>query len=506
MAFAYETGTATDVADWFTKLEAFMLTLGWTIESGSGTQTIVFKSIGEGGGRTKLHCRLRQDGGSPQYVYGRVQDDVAGTHATTEGTAGGRLDAGGGGATPFDYWIVGDRDCLIACFFTTAYTMLYGGIVERFAVTVPDEEYEMVSCGAVSGTSKGRVLRRYDGAWDQNLHIISYQTTAEMNILDNSYPLSGVHVRESTSDNTQLLGQMKHISGALTGYGGLNAGDTIVTAFGGASSWWTVLGETAGRFAIHSGGALPVGAWEGGFSYTSGIAADIDDLDTKFKAFVTGKGWTEVANPSPSWPIDYYLNSAGQLAGDDIWMRWRYDTAQGYWGGYVMDDAGDAHNTGYVHVGDNRLWPTDFPCNYFIAGDADCFVHGVEIASVWYWGWFGMFTMYVGDPASIDTTYKVGVYSLVPSATRRVLRGINGLWSQTLMYHTDRWSWSSPNALDGTTYLVWPIHLYQSGNYEHGHPKYVHRLSSSALAVNDTVTIGGRRYLYIGGNVAVRDT
>lgn len=509
MAFNYEAGTAADVADWFTKLEAFMLTLGWTIESGSGTQTVVFKSIGEGGGRVKLHCRLRQDGGSPEYVYTRVQDDIAGTNTTTEDMYSGQLDAGGGGAAPFDYWMVGDRDCLIVVFLTGAtYTLAYVGIAERFAVTVPDEEYEMVSCGKTTGTTCGRVLRRWDHAWDQWLSAYTWTTGADKNPMDNSYPLAGAYLRESTTDNDKHLGQMKHITGQMAGYAGLNAGDTIATAFGGATSWWTVLGVGATRFAIHTGGNLPVGAWEGGFSYTSGVAADIDDLNTKFKAFVISKGWTEVANPSPGWPIDYYLNSPGQLAGDDIWLRWRYDTAQGYWGGYVMDDAGDAHNTGYIHVGDNRLWPADFPLNYFIGGDADCFVHGVEIASVWYWGWFGMFTIYMGDPGSIDTTYKVGIYSLKPSATRRILRGWNGTWSQTISERTDRYGSSSPNALDGTTYVIWPLPLYHAplgDDWEIGQPKYVHRLSSTALAVNDTVTIGARRYLYIGGNIAVRD-
>ena len=506
MAFNYEAGTATDVADWFTKLEAFMILLGWTIEDGSGTQTIVFKSIGEGGARTKLHCRLRQDGGNPNRVYYRVQDDIAGTHTTTEGTFAEQLDAGNGGAAPFDWWMCGDRDCLNVVFLTAGtYTGCYVGIVERFAVTVPDEEYEMVSVtpDRFDTSGCGYVLRIHDGTWDQLATPFNFTNTYEKNPLDNSYMIAGVCIKEHTVNNDSILGQLKHISGRMNTVAGLNAQDTIATAFGGATSWWTVFGTGTMRWALHTGGTLPVGAWEGGFSYTSGAAADIDDLNAKFKAFLATHGWSEVANPSPSWPIDYYLNSSGQMGGDDIWLRWRYDRAQRYWGGWVQDDVSCSHNTGYHSVGDPRVDPGDFPLNYFIAGDGDCFIHGVEIASAWYWGWFGMFTMFMGDPASIDTVYKVGYATLTGGS---MLRYMNGTWAQPLTFFGDMFNNSSPNLLDGTSYIIWPNPLQEPpGPWPAGHPKYLHRLSSTAIAVNDTVTIGARRYRYLGNRFAHRD-
>lgn len=519
MAFVYEAGTASDVADWFTKLEAFLISAGWTVESGSGTQTVVFKSLGEGGGRTKLHIRFRQDSGSPQYVWHRVQDDVAGTHATTEALLiSGRLDAGGAGAAPFDYWMIADKDCAIVMFVTGgAYSGTYTGIIERFAVSISDEEKEMVAIKLhnQAAWNCGAALMKHDGTWGIDLFDVQMTEDADKNPIDDSYPLFGFYVTEAnTPTNNTHLGQLKHVSNRMVGYAGLNALDTIATGFGGASSLWMVFGTGVERWAIHISGALPVGAWEGGFSYTSGVATDINDLNTKFKAFLATHGWSVVVNPSPSWPIDYFLNSSGQLAGDDIWLHWRYDTAQSLWGGRAMDDAGMGHVTGYSFVGTPThpwLYSGDFPVNYFIAGDGDCFVHGVEVASIWGWAWFGMYTPYVPDPSVFSTPYKVGNFDLT---ARYVLRQFNGSWGGNPTIWGDRYGNSSPNLLDGTTYLIWPYPLYEGiilvGSFALGQPKYVHRLSGPALAVNDTVTIGGRRYVYLGGagataHFAVRD-
>lgn len=515
MAYNYEAGTATDVADWFTKLEAFMLTLGWTIESGSGTQTIVFKSIGEGGARTKLHCRFRQNGGSPNEVLYRVQDDVAGTHATTEGSVAEALDAGGGGAAPFDYWMCGDRDCVNVVFLTGgAYTGGYVGIVERFAVTVPDEEYEMVACtpNRFNVNYCGQVLRHHDGTWDGAAGSYSYInafSTYQKNPLDNSYMLAGIYITEHyhTLHNDDHVGQLKHISASLGNVAGLNAQDTIATGFGGATSWWTVFGTLTDRWALHTGGTLPVGAWEGGFSSTSGTATDINDLNTKLQAFLVSLGWSVVANPSPVFALDYYLNTLGQLGGDDFWMRMRYDSgsAKSY-SGYVMDDASDLHHTSYLY---GRAYPGEFPMAYFIVGDGDCFLLGLERASVWYWQWYGIYTLYMGDPSAIATPYKAGGMDGPPSVSTqyKILRSFDGSWLGNCLHWTDRFANSSPNTYDGTSYIVWPTNLYNgAGPWPVGQPKYLHRLGSVAIAVNDTVTIGSRRYTYLGEDFAYRDT
>lgn len=519
MAFNFESGTAADIADWFTKLEAFMLTLGWTIESGTGTQTIVFKSIGEGGGRVKLHCRFRQDGGSPNLVYYRVQDDIPGTNFTTEGTFAPAIDAGGGGAAPFDYWMLGDRDCVVVIFLTGgAYTGCYVGIVERFAVNVTDEEYEMVACQLQdlgSGNKTGYVLRKHEGTWDQFVSPFSFPGLGdyEKNPLDNSYMVAGVCVKEHdhAAFNDSIVGQLKHCSGRMATVTGLNAQDTIATGFGGATSWWTVFGVGANRWACHTGGNLPVGAWEGGFASTMGVAADMADLAAKLKAFLTARGWAEVANPAPAWPIDFYMNSPGQLGGDDIWMRWKFDTVQEYWGAYMMDDVTDSHQTASMYVGDPKIQAGDFPLTYFIAGDGDCFIHGVEIASIWRWAWFGMFVMYMGDPASIATPYKVGCMDGAATYQKRVLRDMDGNWNSVFTIWTDKYGNSSPNLLDGVSYIVWPVPLNEGlagGPTPLGQPKYLHKMHSAALAVNDTVTIGARRYTYFADAqmFAYRDT
>ena len=505
MAFQYEEDTASDVADFFTNLEAFMIAAGWTVESGTGTQDIIFKSIGEGGGRTKLYVRIHEDGTNPEYVWSSVRDDLAGTHKTTEDTYGGRLDAGGGGSASFDYWMLADRDCVAICFLTgSSYSAIYAGIVERFPVTVPDEPYEMASIAVdqFAASYTGRILQKYDGTWDAFLTAVSFQSGFVKNPLDNSYMLPGVYVSEYHlgTVNDRHAGQLKHVA-ILRNVSGLNPGDTITTAFGGATSWWTVLGTATNQWAFHCGGALPVGAWEGGFSYTSGSATDITDLNTKFKAFLTAAGWTEVANPSPTFPIDYYLYSTGQLGGEDIWIKWRYDNVQNYWQGCAMDDALETHKTAYILVGDPDLAPGDFPVNYIIAGDGDCFLHAVEISGVWCWGWFAMFTIFVGDPASIATPYKMGCRN---GTSRYKLRLFDGTWSTIANDWTDRWNNSSPNQLDGTSYIVYPAPLYEASNVPLGQTKYLHKISSTAIAVNDTVTVGSRKYLYLGSNWAVR--
>lgn len=500
MAFQYDDGTATDVANWFTIFEAFMLTAGWTVEAGSGTQNITFKSIGEAGGRNKLYVRFRQDGVNPQDVWYRVQDDLAGTHFTTEDQFTENLDAGGGGVAAFDYWMAATRNYVTVCFLEGAnYWGAYAGIVERFAVNVPDEEYEMVAypLHRTAQAANGRVLRRDTGTWDQITRHRELTDSYERHTIDQSYCIFASYINMNVHNN--IIGELIGVSGRMNLVAGLNPQDTIATGIGGATSWWTVLGTGTQRWAMFSGGTLPTGTWEGGFAHTSGTANTINLLQAALDAFLTGLGWTITPNGG-GWAIDQYYRSTGVLGTEDIWLRWRYDDVQRYWGGGIIDPT-LAHQLAWYAVGDNRLEPGDFPANYHFGGDKDCFYACVEVAGVWCWSWWGLFKPLWADNASYATEYNVGqIQGAAPTGPGPglILRGPNGAWSQAISAWQDWFSLSSPQLMDGTSYMVWPEVRYHGAFVPVGIPKYIHRADGAALAVNDTITVGAKVYTQIG--------
>jgi hypothetical protein len=257
---------------------------------------------------------------------------------------------------------------------------------------------------------------------------------------------------------------------------------------------------------MFSGGTLPTGTWEGGFAHVQGTANTINLLQAALDTFLLGLGWTITPNGG-AFAIDQYYRSTGQLGTEDIWINWRYDDVQRYWQGIVCDPT-LAHFCPSSMIGDPRLEGGDFPVNYHFGGDKDCFYAVVEIAGNWYWGWFGLYKPLWADNASYATEYNVGqIYNANPGPEQRhILRGPNGAWVQVTGLWQDWFGQSSPQLLDGTTYMVWPEPLNHNNLVPVGIPKYVHRANGPALAVNDTITVGAKVYTQIDTDWCIRTT
>lgn len=513
MAFSYQTGTANHVIHWFALLEAFLVAAGWTVRSGTGTTTIVFSSPGEAGGRTKLFIRFRQDGANAERVWYRVQDDTGGTHFTTENaTYNSYLEAPGAGLIPFEYWLSADKDKVIGGFKAgLAYTGSYVGIVEPFALAVDEEEQMVAISLSKGGTYTGYVLKDDDGNWDEIVRSGGLTTSYVKSPLDSSVPLFALRVDHLAYD--KIVGQAMDVSARITSLPGINAEDTITTGVTGATSTWIVLGTGTNRWAMRTGGNVPLGSLEGAyFAHTSGLATSMVDFESKLLTFMTAIGWTKVANPSPVWPIDYFWNSAGESGVDNIYIHWYYQTNTRYYMG-VSDDTALTHITtpGVLPASGGTppfLRDSDFPTQYYLTADRDCLLVAIEIAGLFPWIWAGMFKTFLPDPDSIATPYKVGnvARNFVGATDERLLRGhIASAWNTTLGDAPDGFTNSSPNDFDGTTNVIWQFPLWEASSCMIGVAKYLHRLSGPAFSLMDTVAIGARSFRYIDNNLAMRE-
>ena len=501
MAFSYEQGTANDVPDWFSKLETFLGAAGWSVISGSGTTTVVFQSPGEAGGRSKLYIRFRRDAANGQYVYFRVQNDATGTQATTETTTTypGCLTAPGAGDVAFQYFMCADKDMVSANFKAgAAYSGCYAGIAARFALTVSDEEKEMVAVGLHTngglGRATGRVLKKYNDLWDQTFLVYTALANHPVDPLDGSYAVIG----SLCDTGANVIGQLLNVCGRIESLG-INPEDTVGTGHSGATTTWIVLGTGSLRWAIRTGGVAPTGTPEGAyFAHTYQSASSAADFHSKFFAFLQSVGWTITDRPVQQYPVDKHFYSQGESGVDDIWIRWYENKTPGSKdiGGYVMDNADEDHKTStYMTQADED----DFPTNFMCSADRDCFVICIEVAGVYTPVWFGMFKVFNPDPDSLATPYKAGASNITGT---RILRNHDGMWGAGVSEIVDVYNNSSPNNYDGVTYTVWPFPLKYT--YPIGVMKYVYRLSGAALVVTDTVTVGSRKYKYVADKIAIR--
>ncbi|KKN57105.1 hypothetical protein LCGC14_0565770 [marine sediment metagenome] len=501
MAYLYQTGTANDLPHWFSLLETFLVGRGWTVVSGTGTTTVVFSSPGEGGGRTKLFVRFFRHS-TANRVYPRVQNDAAATQKTSESYY---LDAPGLGAIPFEYWMAADKDKVIVNFKAgAAYTGFYVGVVEPFALTVEEEEQMVSLClHEMDNVNCARVLKKHDGTWNQTVGG-AYGVTNDYprDPLDNSVAVFACRVGTESG----VVGQPTDISYRIVTLAGINPEDTITTGYAGATSTWIIMGTGTLRWAMRTGGNVPVGQYEGAyFSHMNGLATSKEDFDAKMQVFMTAIGWTKIAHPSPGYPIEYYWYSQGESGVDDIYLHWYY-----YLNTRFRIRCADAVPS--IHEGSISSLPIadgDFPTFYRVTGDRDCIAVSLQQVGIWNWIWIGRYQVYLPDPDSIDSAYMMGNEAYI-------FRDHYGQWdnsvgNNTLIKLSDGYQYSSPNAYDGVTNILWPYAVRQStGKVPIGICKYIHLVNSGSLTIMDTIAIGGRSYRYLaegsGYKIALRES
>lgn len=511
MAFAYETGTADDLPDWFSKFETFLATIGWTVVSGSGTTDLVISSGGEQGGLTKLFARYRRDTGANAYkVYYSVQDDAAGTHKTTDYEP---AQAEGLGDVPFVYLMNGDKDMICINFKRGAgYTGGYAGLVEQFAQGIADETYLMaiyaMHMDGHIGATCGYMLRRYDGLWNQTARRYGPHTYVK-DPLDDSVALFGCVSLTNAYDD--IKGQLKNVAGQIYSMPALNPEDTLTTGLPGATSTWIVLGTATERWGIRTGGVLPLGTADGAhFTHQAALASSIGNLFSKIGTFLTGVGWTISDTSGSSYTYDKIAYSQGEEGGEDIYIRYYYDDVRSLIF-TVRDDATGTHkvSAGYVGGTEGPLTDGNFPTYYYITADRNCLHFTLNKNGVYQTIWAGMFKVLNPNAAALDTPYKVGGFG-TPGTANKILRSHDGTWEGNTTGWTAPeypWSNSSPNEYgDGDTYIVWAKAVKQT-NYPADCPvgvmPYTYFLSG-VISTLDTVQVGTQVFRYFADHTAMR--
>jgi len=351
------------------------------------------------------------------------------------------------------------------------------------------------------------LLENYAGTWNYECDVDEVTHVYNPNDLDGSHALFGAHVsRVVWLDNRQNYGQLLYCTGRIASGTGINAEDTITSGYPGATSEWIVFGAGLLRWAVATSGPLPVGTPDGAnWGYVTGVAGDINALQTALENFLTPKGWVIADWPVPVLPIDRSFSSAGEAGGHTIVVRWTWDAVDRFWGGTMYDAIGGTHSGGTGTPGNARIEAGDWPVRYYFTGDKDCFVVIVEIATVFRWAWLGMCKSFYPDPSAIDTVYMVGAMN---SVVRGQLRRPNGTWGGSLNQWLDPAHLnSSPSRIDGVTFVIWPYTLYCMGAVQYvpwGTTQYLYKLSSTDLTLGDTVQIGAHIFLYIGGDYAIK--
>lgn len=486
MSFQYVTGTALAAPDeivvWFAAFQDFVTACGWTVEAGAGTTDLILSSQGEAGGLTMLWARVRRDPGNPNHVLVELQDDLPGTNSTTND---GFLDSGGAG---FTYWMSGDRDAFILVSRTAAvaWRSMYAGLVMAFAIEPPDETYRMIISNRAAAGVGVTILRRFDGAWDQD--DLLYQNTnigiSDRDRLDNMLTIGGCYY----GDHDEIAGELHHVSGGIT-----DAGATVLdtaTSGPGLTTEWIVLQDRFNMlFAVRTGGDKPLGVdlTGSGFAHETGRVNSVEELfDTVITDFMTAVGWTVDDMPGSPDYRDKRCYSTGELGTDDIWVRFRFilqGVTEDTIGVRVMDDAVGTHVAGPTQTFDLRRFPTE----YWITADLDCVCLVLNRSGDYAVMYGGVIYPFAVVP---DTTYKC-------VADRFILRSHGGLWAQLCNALVEpNYTDSNPNQYDATTYQLWQVlHMEQiAGRMEiTGQRKYYLGVDSN-IATADIVNVQERTH------------
>jgi len=500
MAFNYLSGVTTpgapdSIVDWFATFQAWITGVGWSVVSGGGTTDMVIQSTGEAGGLTKLYVRIwRGSGATINYVYMECRDDAVGTHKTTND---GYVDSGG---VQFAYFMAADKDAISIHWKTAAgYRWKYAGLVYPFSLTKPDETYSMISANRINATAA--ILRNQAGAWDQDAVLTDNTRLDDMRAdrFDNSRTLCGVYYNTGVN----IGGQLKHVSGEMDDPA-TNPEDTITTGFAPATTEWIILTDQGPiKFAVRTGGVLPVGFPDGAhFAHQNGLAATLNAFLTNIVPnFLVARGWTDHGEQGfANCDFSRLLSSSGESGLDSIFCGWGHQPAinPGMYG-CIRDDLAGTHN---VYQGRNLLDAADFPANYWITADRDCFVFTVQRGVAYDIFWEGIVQPFApGLYAAGVTPYKEMMFLRYgPVLQCKLLRRHDGTWpagGAAVSYTMAEWT-SNPNAYDGVTYHLWPtviVDTIAAGADEPiGVLRYLFGSLGGGIASLDTITVGARVY------------
>lgn len=167
--FASTNGVAVNYAGLYANLSAHMTGLGWTDlgDPGVWTDGRLYHSTGESG-EEDIYVLFARNAVAVDEFYVYCWDDAVGTHRT--GPTFAYLDAL---EFPVNYWISGDRDCVVLVVQRAAGYNLWwvgmvapfpGGLVAPYAGP-PLSDYSAVAAWQGDGVGTLRHLRGHDGSW-----------------------------------------------------------------------------------------------------------------------------------------------------------------------------------------------------------------------------------------------------------------------------------------------------------------------------------------------------
>jgi hypothetical protein len=490
MSFQYATGTAANIAAWFTAFEAMITAAGWTIVSRVNPTDIIISSSGEDGDFTMLFARVWENANT---VTSELRDDAAGTHVTTRG---GALNTGAG---PFDYWMNCDADWINIGTLHPAPDWSYRGFgcVWSCALDLIDETQQMVILSQIYHIGViATVLRNALGGWDTDF--LTYQCqwaeTFTAHPVDGSFAFTDIFAAPGQTIYGEIPQVTGRVSPTIANYAVHNT-----TEAGNTTSWIALQDDRPGgtnRYMMRTGGSLSVGADVGEFLYETGTAdLPVDLFDTIIPAFMASIGWTDEGNPG-FHTYAHLFSSTGESGTDDLYViiSW-LDGANDFAYIYVQDDLAGTHRTTFVS---NLLEYNSFPMTYHLVGDRDCVMLLTE-----HQGYFCS-SLWGGkvQPAhpNIDCTYHM-MTSDSYVGTHRHLRDRDGNWNQLFAPLSDGAAAanSSPSSIDWRTCLVWPYWAMENlggGAYDMiGQMKYLHYIGNPGyITAGDEIRIEDRVY------------
>lgn len=489
MAFAYTTGIAAapnEIDNWFAVFQAWVAAIGWTVESGGGTDDLVISSLGEHGDKTMLFIRIWRVPAT-NVVRMETRNDAAGTQNTS---ADNGLDSGG---VQFNYWMSGDLDSVAVVWERTGtYYLRYAGLLMPFALNPPDETYYSASAYRLLSAA---ILRRFDHAWDQNdtNYWSAALTIASIDADDGSFPIGGLYF----GDRGDIAGQYKHLSCRIQD-AVVTMLDTITTQQDSGDTEWIVLADQIGyKFAMRTGGINPTGDPPGTFTHSEGVAYTTAAFFAALGAFMVGNGFTALDVSGISGRThDWEFHGTGESGAEDIFIRASWTGAPNHFFLAVADSTlgtPGRHETTNAEIAE---W-TDyhFPTQFYFSGDRDCVVLTINDS-------MQCMPLYAGVPRmtarNLSSPFmRVVVVGGLGIVEQRLLLSHAGAWNQQIS-----WQWggdgaqctdSSPNLYDGETMILWPLLLF-AGTPMVGQMKYTFACAGDALSVCDLIRVNGEIY------------